>query len=280
MTKNTHNSFSENNPVRTYFKALIRVVKSLGVNPDSYFDTVEVLREPLIEANNKTEVKEYLAEKYPQFFPNGKVYERETKDQAQFFYAVIFPLYDYEIEQIKEGEWKCDYCGHVHENKYLSRPVISRKFEGKIFCGPDYKTGNNIDSQPECYEKWKREVAFKDVDIPDDLNYINIDSLNYIYKITEKSSGKCYVGKTRNAPFFRWWNHLTHSRSPFGLYLRETKLSDWTFEVLRELPCDIPDTEVFKIESKYIQEFNSINNGFNTVISNKSVISNSTLLIE
>ncbi len=91
-----------------------------------------------------------------------------------------------------------------------------------------------------------------------------------VHKITEKATGKCYVGKTRNAPFFRWWNHLTHSSSPFGIYLRNTKLSDWTFEVLIQLPADIPDTEVFKVESEYIQKFDSINNGYNTLISNKN----------
>ena len=260
------------------FKAFIRVVKSIAFkNPNEYmgFDTVEVIREPLIEAKDKNEVKQILLKKYPQFFQNGKVYEKETKnDKAQFFYVVIFPLYQHEKDLIKEGNWKCDYCGHIHENKYISRPLASRKFDGKIFCGNDYKTGNDIVSEPDCYEKWKKEVAFKDVDLPDDLNYINVDSLNYIYKCTEKASGKCYVGKTRNAPFFRWWNHLKHSSSPFGVYLRQTKLSDWTFEVLEELPCNMLDIEVFKVESKYINEFNSIKNGFNSVISNKVVIAN------
>jgi len=257
------------------FKAFIRVVKSLkSQNEYMGFDTVEVIKEPLIEAKDKNEVKQILLEKYPQFFPNAKVYEKETKnDKAQFFYVVIFPLYQHEIDLIKKGEWKCDYCGHTHENRYISRPLISKKYDGKIFCGSDYKTGNDIVSEPDCYEKWKKEVAFKDVDLPDDLNYINIDSLNYIYKITEKLTGKCYIGKTRNAPFFRWWNHLKHSNSQFGTYLRTTKLSDWTFEVLEELPSNISDVEVFKVESKYINEFNSINNGFNSIISNKTVVS-------
>lgn len=259
-----------------YFKAFIRVVKSIALkDPDNYmgFDTVEVIKEPLIIAKDKDHVKSILLSKYPQFFANGKVYEKETKnDKAQFFYVVIFPLYQHEIDLINEGKWTCEYCGHIHENKYISRPVTSRKFEGKIFCGKDYKTGNDIVETPDCYEKWKREVAFKNSDLPDDLNYINVDSLNYIYKVTEKSTGKCYIGKTRNAPFFRWWNHLTHSNSPFGIYLRDSKLSNWTFEVLEELPSNMPDSDIFKIESDYIIKFDSINNGFNSVISNKKAI--------
>lgn len=257
----------------SYFKAIIRVVKSLAAN-DTYtggFDTVDVVREPLIRAKDKDEVKRYLLSKYPQFFQNGKIYERETKDTAQFFYVVIFPLYDHEILDIKEGQWICDYCGHVHQNRYLSRPLTSRKFEGRMFCGSDYKTGNDI-VEATCYEKWKKEVYFKNTDLPDNLAYINENSLNYIYKCTEKSSGKCYIGKTRNAPFFRWWNHLNHSNSPFGQYLRSTKLSDWTFEVLEELPSDIEDTDIFRIESEYIVKFDSINNGYNSLISNRNAI--------
>ena len=142
-----------------------------------------------------------------------------------------------------------------------------------MFCGNDYKNGNDIVIEPDCYERFKREKVFSGVEIPDDLNYINVDSLNYIYKITEKETGKCYVGKTRNAPFFRWWNHLKHSTSPFGLYFQKTKLSGWTFEVLEELPSNISDTEVFKIESSYIAKLDSIKNGFNSVSSNKDAYS-------
>lgn len=244
------------------FKAFIRVVKSL--NSGSDFDSVTIEKEPLIFAKDKSEVKKIMLEKYPQFFQNGKVYEKETKDQAQFFYVVIFPLYNWEIELIKEGEWTCSSCGHVHENKYIERPRLNERLFGSdvMFCRSD---------DDMCIENYKRE-KYKNVDFPDDTNYIKTDSPNYIYKCTEKETGKCYIGKTRNAPFFRWWNHLTKSNSPFGLYLRQTKLSDWTFEVLEELPSNISNNEVFRIESEYIVKFDSINNGFNSLISNSSAM--------
>lgn len=264
-----------------YYKAIIRVVKSIAAL-NGGFDSLDVLREPLIEANDKNEVKDFLKTKYPQFFQNGKIYEKETsKDIAQFFYVVIFELYNHEINLINEGQWSCEYCKQVYENKYIHRPLISRKYADKVFCSNSYKSGNDeIIESLSCYERWKKEVAFKDVDLPDDLNYINTDSLNYIYKITEKNTNKCYVGKTRNAPFFRWWNHLKHSNSPFGLYLQKSKLSDWSFEVLEELPSNIEDKEVFRIESNYINKFDSIKNGFNTVISNKNVVNGNINQIE
>lgn len=244
---------------KQYFKAFIRVVKSLsGADNGFQFGDTDVVDDRMIEAESKEKVKQILLERYPQFFPNNKVYERETKDQSQFFYCVIFPLYNRELVLIEEGQWICDQCGEIHENKYISRPYHSeRTFPGKIFCNFE-----------DCFDRYKKEY-FKDIDLTDDLNYIKVDSPKYIYKVTEKSTGKSYVGKTRNAPFFRWWNHLTHSSSPFGIYLRSTSLCEWTFEVLEILPYNTVDSEILRIESDYILKFNCIDNGYNSVISQK-----------
>lgn len=243
------------------FKAIIRVVKSLVGFSHLGFDTVVVIREPLIEAENKDEVKQILVTKYPQFFQNSKVYEKETKDEAQFFYVLIYKLFEWEIDLINEGEWICSSCGHIHENKYISKPRIHERLFGsdKLFC----KSEDDV-----CLSNYKKEY-YKNVEFPDDENYIKKDSEIYIYKCTEKFTNKSYIGKTKNAPFFRWWNHLTHSNSPFGIYLRQTKLNEWIFEVLEILPPETNENEVFKIESKYIHKYDSINNGFNSLISNK-----------
>lgn len=240
------------------FKAFIRVVKSLNQGDYLGFDSIDVIREPLIEAKDKNEVKSILLEKYPQFFQNNKIYEKSTKDEAQFFYVLIYPLYSHEEKLIEEGPWKCEYCNHIHENKYLSRPRYSEKHFGSsvLFC------------EEHCLNEFKK-IKYANVEFPDNENYISKDSPIYIYKCTEKKTGKSYIGKTKNAPFFRWWNHLTHSDSPFGLYLRSTTLDSWTFEVLHILPYNMPEKEVFRIETEYIIKYDSINNGFNKVISNK-----------
>jgi len=246
---------------KTLYNASIRVVKSIAER-GHIFDTTEIAYEPLIEAYDKDEVKKVLLDKYPQFFPEVKIYEKETKDTAQFFYVIIKKLSNWQLEQVNSGEWICKNCDELHINRYFSRPRYTNKppFVGLLFCD----NGNCIDEYKIKY--------YKDFELPDDANYVNGSSPNYIYKCTEKSTGKCYVGKTRNAPFFRWWNHLTHSSSPFGLYLRKTKLSDWTFEVLEILPPNIEDKEVFRIESEYIVRFDAINNGYNSLISNKKVL--------
>lgn len=243
-----------------YFKAFIRVVKSISA---ADFGSVNIVREPLIRAKDKNQVKSILLEKYPQFFQNGKVYEKESKDSAQFFYVVIFELYEYEKKQVIDGtSWECAYCGQKHENTYVSNPRKYEKLFGdKMFCRSE---------ENYCLSQYKKE-HYKDVEFPDDENFIKKDSPNYIYKITEKATNKCYIGKTRNAPFFRWWNHLVHSSTPFASYLRKTKLSEWTFEVLEELPGNVKNSEVLRIESEYIRKFDSIGNGYNSLISSKDV---------
>ena len=75
------------------YKALIRVVKSKAEhNPDTGYGVVDVLREPVIEAKDKQEVKNILLGKYPQFFPEGKVFEKETKQTNQFFLRSNIPF--------------------------------------------------------------------------------------------------------------------------------------------------------------------------------------------
>lgn len=245
-----------------YFKAFIRVVKSISLNNEfNSFDSVNIIREPLIEAKDKNHVKKILLAKYPQFFPKDKIYQRETKDQAQFFYVVIYPLYNYELDQVKEGNWSCSSCGQIHENKYVSRPRKDPRLFGEniLLCGSGEDT---------CYKNFLSK-KHEGIEFPDDLNFVKHTSPIYIYKCTEKSSGKCYIGKTKNEPFFRWWNHLSKSQSPFGKYLRKSKLSEWCFEVIDELPYNTSNSEVLKVESRYILEFDSIKNGFNSVISSK-----------
>lgn len=61
--------------------------------------------------------------------------------------------------------------------------------------------------------------------------------------------------------------------------LKSDSVIDVFYDV-KELPYDIKDSEVFRIESEYIQKFDSINKGFNSLISNKNVLSKSGTLFD
>ncbi|EPP7233787.1 GIY-YIG nuclease family protein [Shigella flexneri] len=252
------------------FKAFIKIVKSKQPHDMSFIDAT-IIYEKLIYAKDKKDVKKILMERYPQFFPENKVYEKESvKNPNQIFYVLIYPLREFEIILMNEGEWVCSGCGQKYENKYLNPPKNYTKI-GKDynFCNY-YEKGRDPNIDPDiCLNLFKGKVEKNGIEPPDNMMFVSSDSCSYIYKVTEKATGKSYIGKTKNAPFFRWWEHLKHSRSPFGLHLRNTDLKEWTFEVLETLQPYIKEKEILRIESEYILKYDSINNGYNSVISNK-----------
>ena len=252
------------------FKAFIKIVKSKQPHDMSFIDAT-IIYEKLIYAKDKKDVKKILMERYPQFFPENKVYEKESvKNPNQIFYVLIYPLREFEIILMNEGEWVCSGCGQKYENKYLNPPKNYTKI-GKDynFCNY-YDKGRDPNIDPDiCLNLFKGKVEENGIEPPDNMMFVNNDSCSYIYKVTEKATGKSYIGKTKNAPFFRWWEHLKHSRSPFGLHLRNTDLKEWTFEVLETLQPYVKEKEILRIESEYILKYDSINNGYNSVISNK-----------
>lgn len=260
------------------FKVLIRVVKSLlhynhSDNPDSSFGAITIVREPVIYAKDKKHVKSIILEKYPDLFPDQKIYEKETKDKAQFFYVLIYPLYQHEINDIEAGQWVCSGCGHIHENRYVSKPKTYDKIgDNYLFCGINYSDPEySLQDRNRCLKIFRGKVN-PEYTLPDNMTYVTPDSLNYIYKVTEKSTGKCYIGKTNNQPFFRWFDHIKHSTSPFGVYLRKTPIENWTFEVLETVPAVYTNNEILEKESLYIIKYDSIKNGFNMLISNKEAL--------
>lgn len=252
------------------FKAFIKIVKSKQPHDMSFIDAT-IIYEKLIYAKDKKDVKKILMERYPQFFPENKVYEKESvKNPNQIFYVLIYPLREFEIILMNEGEWVCSGCGQKYENKYLNPPKNYTKIgKNYNFCNY-YEKGRDPNIDPDiCLNLFKGKVEENGMEPPDNMMFVTSDSCSYIYKVTEKSTGKSYIGKTKNAPFFRWWEHLKHSRSPFGLHLRNTDLKEWTFEVLETIEPYIKEKEILRIESEYILKYDSINNGYNSIISNK-----------
>lgn len=259
-----------------YFNTLIRVCKSIQ-NMNSYDWGNKTVVQETIKAESKEEAKKIIMEKYPLFFQNWKIYSRETKDEAQFFYVLIYEYSKFWIDEW-EKPWECSYCKKIHENSIENLKTSSSKFPWKYFCSwwnPRTSWGEERDfvEMKGCIE-WFEEEFYKNNNEEDNNYYISETSKYYIYKITEKNTWKSYIWQTRNAPFFRWWEHLKHSKSPFWLYLRETRLCDWSFEVLEELPHSSRYEEILKVESNYIVKYDSIKNWFNTLISNKSALLN------
>lgn len=254
-----------------YFNVLIRVVKSINTGNEWWSYTV---LQKFIKAENKEEAKKIILEEYPQFFQNWKIYTRETKDQAQFFYVLIYEFSDFYKKEIEE-EWKCDFCWKIHKNQIEEWNIITtnRKFPWKKFCSslrPRLDISDNIDFEIvwDCAGKYEEDF-YKKWNLEDNTTYVWEKSSYFIYKITEKKTGKSYIWQTRNFPVFRWYQHWTKSKTPFWKYFQKTKIADWTFEVLEELLYSTEYDKVLGKESYYIKKYNSIENWFNSLISKK-----------
>ena len=102
-------------------------------------------------------------------------------------------------------------------------------------------------------------------------NFQKVENLEYtipvIYKITQISTGKVYIGKTIRAFTLRWWEHIKSQglQDKFHSEICNTDITDWTFQVIKTLPKSMKDSEILRIEQEYINKYNSVSDGFNTI---------------
>lgn len=84
----------------------------------------------------------------------------------------------------------------------------------------------------------------------------------YIYKITNKLNDKCYIGKTCNVNR-RFYEHKICKNSSIGSDIIRYGESNFSFDIL--LRCNQRDASL--LESCLIIEYDSINNGYNKILS-------------
>ena len=84
-----------------------------------------------------------------------------------------------------------------------------------------------------------------------------------IYKITNLTNGKCYVGKTKHRSVIRWKDHVTgyHPSSLIHRAIVKYGVENFSFEVLER---DINEDQLNGLEKYYISLLNSKTpNGYN-----------------
>ena len=98
---------------------------------------------------------------------------------------------------------------------------------------------------------------------------INYDEYNradtVIYKITHVPTGMVYIGQTTRSFTLRWWEHLKCSSWTDGF-----EITDLTFSVIEVLNKNISNDELLERETYWINHYESLKNGFNSVVSKKA----------
>ena len=97
-----------------------------------------------------------------------------------------------------------------------------------------------------------------------------MNNIAYIYRIINIINGMCYVGITRNRDVIKRWEEHLVADSKLGKAIRIYGSESFDYSVLEE-HVNISDEKLFQIESEFIEKFNSINNGYNVVLSSKTV---------
>lgn len=207
----------------------------------------------ITEQPSKVDVCRWLETEYPEYFEGNKVAQKLSKKTEQLVYVTIFELDDY-WKRYWTQEITCAVCGSK------TSLLAMKKNLGCV-------SYNNFACSVEC-EKLLPEVLEKRR-VENTEEYWNKQcSYYYIYRIAHKTNGKCYVGYTEREPVFRWWEHLKHSDLPIGIALQAEGIQNFTFEILECHPKDMKTKqEMHEIETNYILQYNSIENGYNCIVS-------------
>ena len=206
------------------------------------FDKTTLFRD-IIEAKNKDVAKEVILNNHKEMFPNGKAYQKRKKGEE--VYVSIFEL---------SGYWE----------KYWTEKIECRNCGLKFATNLEVKNMSPFENQYYCSEHCKVESKKLMLE-----NYESNPYNSYIYKITEKSTNKNYVGKTTKHFIWRWWEHIkATSGSKFHEFIKSSEVSNIAFEVL-EVIVNGTDEYISERETYWIFVTDSIEKGFNTNIPNK-----------
>jgi len=208
-----------------------------------------VVAQGIIEKESKKEVIEYIEKEYPEYFDGNRVAQKLSKRMEQIVYVSIHQLDGY-WKDYWTSEVECMVC-HKKISLLQAKQHLGQVNVNRYTCSIECEKERKKIEEHEINEYWN-----------DRCDYY------YIYKISNKTNNKVYVGYTEREPIFRWWEHFKHSHLPIGLALKEEGIENFTFEVLER--CHKKEKtveEMHEIETEYIRQYDSINNGYNCMVS-------------
>lgn len=213
-----------------------------------------------VTAKNKKEAKELICEDYGKQFPLRVL--REQLDNNEFLLSIEEIKPNSHIQRLFEQQ-SCKQCTTTFYviDKYNDKNCRNKSPE---FCSD------------KCQEDHRTAHHFKRMD-----NDLLIGSaMPVIYKITNKVTGMVYIGKTSQVFTLRWYQHFFQfGGSKFHEAIKNSKVTDWLFEVqeiiefpqvLREMNdmnsyLDQREKYIFERERHWINHYNSIENGYNSL---------------
>ena len=208
-----------------------------------------------VEAKNSKEAKLIIEEMYDKKFPL-RVLAKDL-DSNEFLLNIKEIKDDDSFTKKLFENIECKQC--QSQFKIIEKYQLGSNNSSREFCSSECKNEYNNKNRPTNYLDFKESTAIHD--------YV-------IYKITNKETGMCYIGQTKQAFTFRWYQHFYQPKDvKFHDAIMEFPITAWTFEVIDkiDIPTEIKYDKVqirklvLSKETEYIQKFNSVNNGYNSV---------------
>lgn len=149
----------------------------------------------------------------------------------------------------------------TEDRKYLKDFFVIRTCK---YCGQTYTNAHNEFNYGEfccrtCYEQYtlKDRLENQEVFFASDF----YSSYPVIYRIYDKKNNKNYVGQTIRSFTLRWWEHY----KSWIHCLKDTEITDFEFSILAVFDKSISKEDLTKKEQHWIEHYNCIENGYNTV---------------
>lgn len=205
-----------------------------------------------VSAKDKKEAKLRIEEEYGRQFPIRVL--KKDLDSNEFLLKIE--------EMSSDGHYKtlfelknCEHCG---KGFYLIEKYNDKNCTNK---------GDRF-----CSDKCKDDVRFIESAIRNENLALQGNKQPVIYKITNKKTGMIYIGKTNQVFTLRWYQHFfQHGDCKFHKAIKESQYTDWLFEIIEiiNFSSELKNNELEQLildrERFYINEFNSINEGYNSL---------------
>lgn len=198
-----------------------------------------------VEAEDKKQAKIKMEHEFQMTLKERIVVKEGQKPPEYKLYLVPTDSY---FEEHFLPERTCTVCGESYTILVQRNLGI---YASKDTCSPECRV-HNRPKVPEYFDS--TDGAQKPV----------------IYRITNKHTGLCYIGKTKQPFTLRWWQHFFHpSESKFHTAIRNSQVEDWTFEIAETLNKEATDAEIAKREQFWINLHDSLNFGYNSTSASK-----------
>lgn len=205
-----------------------------------------------VTACDKKEAKKLIEEDYGRVFPLRVL----AKDLASSEFLL-------NIEEIKPGSriedlFELKKCEHCPKTFYV---IDHYNNANESYKGSQY-----------CSSKCKNDAAGVREYIRSQFQELSGSENPLIYKIHNRITNMCYIGKTTQIFTLRWYQHFFQGgNNKFHNAIQSSKVTDWLFEIqeIVTIPEDIKTvTEIEKLvierERFWINHHNSIENGYNS----------------